>query len=116
MARVPFTLRIDVAERSALQHLSKVEGRPINQLLNEAIKLYLTRPGRRERSLEANLAKLRAYRKQDPGFKKAMAAFVEAEATLEDPVEGKPVEGSSVEDLLKQAGPVQSRIREMLGA
>jgi hypothetical protein len=116
MARVPFTLRIDVAERSALQNLSKVEGRPINQLLNEAIKLYLTRRGRKERSLEANLAKLRAYRKQDPGFKKAMAAFVEAEATLEDPVEGEPVEGSSIEDLLRPAGPVQNKIREILGA
>jgi hypothetical protein len=116
MPRVPFTLRIGIDERSALEHMSKVEGRPINQLLNEAIKLYLSRQGHKERKLEANLAKLRAYRKKDPGFKKAMAAFVEAEATLEDPVEGKLVEGPSVEDTLRPAGPVQSRIREVLGA
>jgi hypothetical protein len=41
---------------------------------------------------------------------------VEAEATFEDAVEGKPVEGSSIEEMLRPAGPVQSRIREVLGA
>jgi predicted transcriptional regulator len=116
MARIPFTLRIDAEERAALKNLSKVEGRPINQLLNEAIKGYLSRRGRKERSLEANLAALRAYRKQDPGFQRAIAAFVEAEASLEDPLEGEPMEGQFVEGQLKPAGPVQSKIRELLGA
>ena len=116
MARVPFTLRIDAAERAALKNLSKVEGRPINQLLNEAIKSYLSRRGRKECSLEANLAGLRAYRKQDPGFRRAIAAFVEAEASLGDPLEGEPIEGQFVEGKLKPAGPVQSKIRELLGA
>jgi len=116
MARIPFTLRIDAEERIALKNLSKVEGRPVNQLLNEAIKSYLSRRGRRERSLEANLAGLRAYRKQDPRFQRAIAAFVEAEASLEDPLEGEPIEGQFVEGQLKPAGPVQSEIRELLGA
>ena len=116
MARIPFTLRIDSEERAALKNLSKVEGRPINQLLNEAIKSYLSRRGRKERSLEANLAGLRSYRKQDPGFQRAIAAFVEAEASLEDPLEGEPIEGQFVEGQLKPAGPVQSKIRELLGA
>ena len=40
MARVPFTLRIDQEERTALEHLSALEGRPVNQLLNEAIKTH----------------------------------------------------------------------------
>jgi predicted transcriptional regulator len=112
--RVPFTLRIEPQERSALENLSKVEGRPMNQLLNEAIKSYLRRRGRNERTLEANLAKLRAYRKQDPGFQKAIAAFVEAEATVEDPLEGEPIEVDS-ENVVK-AGPVQRKIREALDA
>jgi predicted transcriptional regulator len=116
MARVPFTLRIDARERAALQNLSKVEGRPINQLLNEAIKIYLSRRGQKERELEATLADLRAYRKQDPGYRRAIAAFVEAEATLDDPLEGEPVEGHFVKGQLKPAGPVQSKIREILGA
>ncbi len=90
MARVAFTLRIDAEERSALEHLSKLEGRPINQLLNEAIKSYLNQKSPKEASLEANLAALQRYRKRDPGFQRAIAAFVNAEARLEDPLEGKP--------------------------
>lgn len=116
MARIPFTLRIDARERAALQNLSRIEGRPINQLLNEAIKVYLSRRGDKERELEATLAELRTYRKQDPGFQKAIAAFVEAEATLDDPLEGEPIEGQFVKGQLKPAGPVQSKIREILGA
>jgi hypothetical protein len=42
MARIPFTLRIDAEERTALEHLSGLDGRPMNQLLNEAIKSYLS--------------------------------------------------------------------------
>jgi predicted transcriptional regulator len=121
MARIPFTLRIDSRERTALQNLSKVEGRPINQLLNEAIKVYLSRRSQKERELEGTLADLRAYRKQDPGFRRAIAAFVEAEAALDDPLEGELVEGQFVKGQLvkgqpKPAGPVQSKIREILGA
>lgn len=69
-------------------------------------KSYVRRP-RKERSLEASLAGLRAYRSQDPGYQRAVAAFVEAEASLDDPVEGKPIEGEFVEGQLKPAGPVQ---------
>ena len=111
MARVPFTLRIDKEERVALEHLSKIVGRPINQLLNDAIKNYLLKQGPRERSLETNLARLRAYRQQDPGFKRAIAQFVDAEVSNADPLEGEPFEGNA-----EVKGPVQSRIRELLGA
>lgn len=111
MSRIAFTLRIDAEEKAALENLSKVEGRPINQLLNEAIKIYLNRRGPKERNLEANLAKLRAYRKRDPQFKKAIVAFIEAEATLEDPLEGEVIGSPG-----KQTGPVQRKIRDLLGA
>jgi hypothetical protein len=116
MPRIPFTLRIDAEERAALESLSKIEGRPINQLLNEAIKSYLSRRREKERSLEANLAGLRAYRKRDPGFERAIAALVEAEASLEDPLEGELIEGQFIEGQLKSTGPAQSKIRELLGA
>jgi predicted DNA-binding protein len=92
MPRAAFTLRIDLEERKALKSLSKIEGRPINQLLIEAIRSYLTQKGRRELSLEADLNSLKAYRKKDPGFRRAIAAFVEAEATGRDPLEGEPFE------------------------
>lgn len=116
MARIALTLRIDAGERAALENLSEIEGRPVNQLVNEAIKSYLSRQGQRERSLEANLAGLREYRKQDPGFQQAIDAFVEAEASLKDPLEGEPMNGEFVEGEFRPAGPVQSKIRELLGA
>jgi hypothetical protein len=111
MARVPFTLRIEREERIALEDLSKVVGRPINQLLNDAIKSYLHQQSPKERRLEASLERLRAYRTHDPGFKRAIAQFVEAEVSGRDPLEGEPFE----EEVGIQ-GPVQSRIREILGA
>jgi predicted transcriptional regulator len=110
MARVAFTLRIDSEERAALENLSKLEGRPVNQLLNEAIQGYLHKQGPREQSLEESLARLRAYREKDPGYKQAIADFVDAEASMEDPLEGEWSEQATVR------GPVQSKIRELLGA
>ncbi len=116
MARVPFTLRIDAEERAALENLSKIEGRPVNQLLNEAIKSYLIRRGPKERNLEKTLARLRAYRERDPGFQSAIAAFVASEATLDDPLDGELIEGQFRDGKLVPAGPAQSKIRELLGA
>jgi hypothetical protein len=116
MSRTAFTLRIEAEERNALKTLSKIEGRPINQLLIEAIQIYLGQQGRRERALEANLKNLRDYRKKDPGFKRAMAAFVDAEATVEDPLEGRPIEGDEDNNSPAPAGPVQSKVREVIGA
>jgi hypothetical protein len=114
-ARTVYPLRMHAEERAALKTLSKIEGRPINQLLNEAIKIYLQRRGKKERGLEATLAGLREYRKKDPDFRKADAAFVEAEATLDDPLEGRLI-GEASADKNKPAGPVQRKVREVLGA
>jgi hypothetical protein len=117
MARIPFTLRIDPEERAALEHLSKVERRPINQLLNEAIKLYLSQPRRKEKGLQATLEKLQEYRKRDPGFKRAKAEYIDAEASMgRDPLDGEIVEGEIVNGQFKPAGPVQSKIRDLLSA
>ena len=116
MARVPFTLRIDAQERAALENLSKIEGRPVNQLLNEAVKSFLSRRGPKELSLETTLAQLRAYRERDPGFQRAIAAFVESEATLDDPLEGQLIDGRQEGKQVAPSGPAQNRIRELLGA
>lgn len=110
MARTAFTLRIDAPERDALKSLSKIEGRPINQLLIEAIRSYLGQKGRKERALEVNLKMLREYRRKDPGFRRAIAAFVEAEATQKDPLEGEPVESQPD----TQIGALQSKLREVI--
>ena len=72
--------------------------------------------GPKERSLEANLERLRAYRERDPQFRRARKAFVEAEASVDDPLEGEPVEGQLVNGQIKPIGPAQSKIRDILGA
>jgi hypothetical protein len=116
MARVAFTLRMEAEEREALENLSRIERRPVNQLLNEAVKSLLLRRGPRERSLDESLERLRAYRERDPEFLQAGRAFVEAEATLDDPLEGQPIEGQLINGRVEPIGPIQSRIRERLGA
>jgi hypothetical protein len=104
MTRIPLTLKIGAEERAALENLSKIEERPVNELLREAIKDHLTR--RELNNLEGTMSALRIYRKQDPGFKKAMDEFVEAEAAFND-----PLDGGWTED---QLGPVQRTIRDIL--
>jgi hypothetical protein len=116
MARVAFTLRIDTEERAALENLSRIERRPVNQLLNEAVRSFLLRRRPKERSLEASLERLRAYRQRDPQFRQARKAFIEAEASVDDPLEGEPIEGQLVNDRVEPIGPAQSKIREILGA
>lgn len=116
MPRTPFTLRIEGAERAALENLSKIERRPINQLLNDAIKLYLNRKGQKERGLESTLEGLRKYRKQNTDFQRAFDEFVDAEAGLEDPVEGEVIEGQFIKGQLQPAGPAQNKIRKLLSA
>ncbi len=87
----------------------------MNQLLNDAVKSYLNRRSSEEQLLEASLERLRAYRKRDPGFGSAMAAFVQSEASLEDPVEGEPFEepGSSHAAV---ARPEKTKVRVNSGA
>ncbi len=97
----------------------------MNQLVNEALQDYVDRRSRAaEHDLEATLASLRAYRKRDPHFKDAIAAAVEAEATLgkEDPAEGKVVIGKLVNGQLVEertsegVSPLQTEIRGLLNA
>jgi hypothetical protein len=87
--------------------LSRVLGRPQNQLVNEAVRDFVVRRSREvETDLEATLESLRAYRKSDPNFERAIADYVDAEASLkEDPAEGQRVEG---------IGPAQTRMLELL--
>ena len=108
MTRKATTYRIDPAVQAGLSTLSKVLRRPLNQLVNEAVKDFVERRCREvEVDLEATLAKLRAYRQRDPDFQQAIGEFIEAEASLPDPVEGKRVD---------QTGPVTARMDELLNA
>ena len=108
MMRKATTYRIDAAVQEGLSILSKVLGMPRNQLVNEAVRDFVARRSQEvEMDLEATLEKLRAYRKSDPRFERALADYVDAEASLkadQDPAEGRRAE----------IGPAQTRILALL--
>jgi predicted DNA-binding protein len=86
------TIRLKEDVQSALAVLSEHTHRTMNTLVNEAVESYLGQNmARAESDLEATLAKLRAYRKRDPHFEKAIDSFAEAEAKYPDPTEGRIV-------------------------
>jgi predicted transcriptional regulator len=107
MLRKATTYRIDPTVQAGLSTLSKVLGRPQNQLVNEAVRDFVARRVQQvEQDLEATLESLRAYRKSDPNFDRAIADYVDAEASLRD----DPAEGREAVDM----GPAQVKILELL--
>ena len=86
-----------------------MQGRPQNQLVNEAVHEWVSRRARDvETDLEATLARLRAHRLRDPLGDTSMAAAMLAEAAVED----DPAEGSRVVRHL--TGPTSARMLERL--
>lgn len=107
MAGKATTYRIDPVIQVGLTTLSRVLGRPQNQLVNEAVRDFVAKRSREvELDLEATLEALRAYRRSDPNFERAIADYVDAEASLKE----DPAEGQSAEDI----GPAQTRVLELL--
>lgn len=81
----------------------------MNKIVNQALIEFVDRGVTRLRSdAEETLRLLSAYRKRDPGFKRAAAQFVEAEAMYgaEDPMEGIEYEAP--------AGPAVKMVRALL--
>ena len=107
MPRKATTYRIDPLVQTGLSTLSKVLGRPQNQLVNEAVRDFVARRMKQvEVDLEATLESLRAYRESDPNFDRAIADYVDAEASLTE----DPAEGQRAVDM----GPAQARILELI--
>jgi predicted transcriptional regulator len=101
------TVRLTPRNEAGLRLLNAELSRPINRLVNEAVAEYIeSNADTLARKLEGTLAKLEGYRRRDPGFRKAIARFVEAEATLEDDTQGRVVEAN--------AGPAVAMVRETL--
>jgi len=107
-ARMATTLRLDPALLNGLKLLQHLEKRPLNRMINEALRGYVARRSAEvEGGLQDILDRVRAYRRTDPDFDKMWAEFVDAEARhgAEDPVEGS---------LQKRAGPAQTLVRNLL--
>lgn len=118
MIRKATTVRLEPILQEGLEQLSKALKRPMNQLVNEALRDFVSRRSHEmEQDLAKTLASLRAYHRRDPKFKRAIAAAAQAEAQhgREDPVEGTVVIGELVDGkLVSDTGPVQSEIHHLL--
>jgi hypothetical protein len=103
------TIRLDPLIEQGLYLLQAVVKRPVNKIVNEALAEYIDRgTAKLEVDFEETLARLREYRRSDPGFKRAIKAFADAEATYgsQDPVEGKRI--------TMDAGPAVTMVRDLL--
>jgi predicted DNA-binding protein len=109
MSRRATTFRLDPEVQAALAVLSEVQGRPQNQLVNEAVRELVSKRARDvEIDLESTLTRLRAHRLSDPSGARSMASAMEAEAAIEnDPADGSRVQTPST-------GPASARILERL--
>lgn len=105
------TFRLHEDLQAGLELISQLQHRPKNKLVNEAVAEYVTRHAlQTEDELKAVLRSLKSYRKSDPDFTSAIAAFADAEATHgkdDDPMEGQPV---------SPVGPVTQKLRQLLHA
>src|SRR6266702_6998683 len=95
MPRKASIFRLDPGAQSALAHLIKVLGRPMNKLVNEAVRDYLLKTSQAEREVEATLASLRAYRERDLQVAEPRAAYGSAGAEVgeDEPIQGKIARG-----------------------
>jgi predicted DNA-binding protein len=110
MTRKATTFRLDPEVQAALAVLSEVQGRPQNQLVNEAVRALVSKRVRDvEIDLESTLARLRAHRLSDPTGEKSMTIAMEMEAAVED----DPAQGTRVTASLT-SGPTSARMLERL--
>lgn len=102
-------IREDVQEGLRLLEAHSGVRRPLNKWVNLALADFIDRQiAPIEEKLDQALKNIKAYRKTDPGYKKAIKAFIEAEVAhaTEDPMEGTRERPA--------VGPGVSMVREML--
>ena len=104
------SFRLDPEVCAGLALLSKEQGRPQDQLVNEAVReLVSKRTQGVEVDLKSTLARFKAYRLRDPTGEKSMAAAMKVEAAIDyDPAEGVRVARAEV------VGPASARMLDRL--
>ena len=79
------TIRLDEAVQKGLQVLEAHSGvkRPLNKWVNIALAALIDRQAATlERELDQALRNIKAYRKTDPGYRRAIRAFIDAEVAF----------------------------------
>ncbi|MFM9967563.1 MAG: hypothetical protein ACKVQK_04045 [Burkholderiales bacterium] len=105
------TIRLDPSVQNGLRLLEAHGGakRPLNKWVNVALAELIERHAATvERELEQALLNIKAYRKSDPGHKRAITAFIDAEIAG---MTGDPMEGSREP---RPTGPAVSMLRQMI--
>lgn len=112
------TVRLEPSLQQGLETLSRVLKRPMNQLVNEALRDYVGRRSHElEQQLNITLAALRAYRERDPAFKTAIETAAKGEAAhrQSDPIDGEMLIGELIDGrVIQETGPVVAEIRQLL--
>lgn len=104
------TIRLEPELQSGLELLQSILHQPVNKMVNEAVAIFVSRrKAKVEADLEAVLAKLKAYKRRDRDFERAIRQFAEAEASLggDDPAEGTASDSGEL-------GPSQKMVRQLL--
>lgn len=103
------TIRLDPAVRGGLALLQPLLKKPVNKIVNEALLSFIDlRTAELESDAADLLRALQAYRRSDPGFKRAIRAVIEAEVAYRD---DDPVEGTLMPPA---AGPVLRAVRDVI--
>ena len=105
------TIRLDAAVHKGLQVLEAHSGvkRPLNKWVNIALAALIDRQAATlEHELDHALRQIKTYRKTDPGYRRAIRAFIDAEVAF---ARGDPMEGSRTR---QAAGPALTMVRGML--
>ena len=105
------TIRLDKTVQQGLRVIEAHSGakRPLNKWVNIALAEFIDRQTASiAGELEQALRNIKAYRKADPGYKRAKRTFIDSEVAFasEDPMEGDREPQVS--------GPAVSMVREML--
>ena len=102
------TFRLEPSVHEGLALIAKVLRVPLNRLVNEAVQAFVRqRTTEVATNMEETLKLLKARRAKDPEFERAIAEFVDSEASyaMEDPAEGQ---------VEQKRGPVQTRVHGLL--
>jgi hypothetical protein len=86
------TVRIDPAIQGGLKTLSRLLGKPVNKLVNDALAQYVkTQAGKMEVDLQQDIGLLRQYRELDPDLTRSVDQAVQRERGYvgRDPLEGE---------------------------
>ena len=101
-------MRLEPELMRGLELLQRVQRKPLNRLISEAVRSYVAlRSVEVESDLREILDRVRAYRRSDPDFRRMWAEFVDTETrhAKQDPVEGSGQ---------KSIGPAQTLVRGLL--